>query len=79
MTSPETGRRGPTDRTTKEQYGEQAQTRRQRKRNAVLGRAKQRKKPDEPLNEGTGENHHGPNEESEGNADEMLAVRRRAK
>ena len=58
--------------------GEKAQTR-QRKRNAVLGRAKQRKEPQEPLNEGTGEHHHGTNEESEGNADEMLAVRRRAK
>ena len=59
--------------------GEKAQTRRQRKRNAVPGRAKQRKEQDEQLNEGTGENHHGTNEESEGNADEMLAVCRRAK
>ena len=59
--------------------GEKAQTRRQRERNDALGRAKQRKEPDEPLNEGTGENHHETSQESEGDADEMLAVRRRAK
>ena len=44
-----------------------------------LGGRSNGKEPDEPLNEGTGENHHGTNEEGEGNADELLSVRRRAK
>ena len=60
-------------------WGKSADTEATQTKCCSLGGRSNGKEPDEPLNEGTGENHHGTNEESEGDADEMLAVRRRAK